>query len=335
MHFRKCRLPVCLLALLAAATPAAAALPDATQAPGAAPELTPEQARVAAVMKAQLEAADRALVAGRLDEAIRLSKQVIAAVGNNKGAVAGYELLASALYQKHDAEGAVAALKKALEIDPASGSALASLGGISLNAGHIDEAKQYLQRALQVTPDLPGAHERLGMVLQQQGDLVGATREYELGLLKTPPGYVGAKLELADLYNRQGRPADAVRLLEPIVRPDSKDKWALALLGTAYLGAGHPNEAMPLLSSAQLFSPDDAGIGLALGTAQRMAGLDSAALDRLQRVVKAMPTSAVARFELTFDEWDTCAAHGDCDPHISDSGWGRCRPPRSPGSSLA
>ena len=31
---------------------------------------------------------------------------------------------------------------------------------------------------------------------------------------------------------------------------------------------------------------------------------------------------AVSRDELTFDEWDTCVAYGDC-PHIDDSGWGR------------
>ena len=36
---------------------------------------------------------------------------------------------------------------------------------------------------------------------------------------------------------------------------------------------------------------------------------------------------AVARFELTFDEWDACAAQGECDPHITDSGWGRGRRP--------
>ena len=36
---------------------------------------------------------------------------------------------------------------------------------------------------------------------------------------------------------------------------------------------------------------------------------------------------AVAKFELTFDEWDACAAHGDCAPHVSDSGWGRGRRP--------
>jgi formylglycine-generating enzyme required for sulfatase activity len=44
------------------------------------------------------------------------------------------------------------------------------------------------------------------------------------------------------------------------------------------------------------------------------------------RVTIAKPF-AVARFELTFDEWDACAAHGDCDPRIVASGWGRGRQP--------
>jgi formylglycine-generating enzyme required for sulfatase activity len=36
---------------------------------------------------------------------------------------------------------------------------------------------------------------------------------------------------------------------------------------------------------------------------------------------------AVAKFDVTFDEWDACAAHGDCDPRIKDSGFGRGRQP--------
>jgi formylglycine-generating enzyme required for sulfatase activity len=36
---------------------------------------------------------------------------------------------------------------------------------------------------------------------------------------------------------------------------------------------------------------------------------------------------AVAVYELTFDEWDTCVAYGDCDSRISDSGFGRGRQP--------
>ena len=36
---------------------------------------------------------------------------------------------------------------------------------------------------------------------------------------------------------------------------------------------------------------------------------------------------AVSKFEVTFDDWDACAAYGDCDPRVSDSGWGRGRQP--------
>ena len=36
---------------------------------------------------------------------------------------------------------------------------------------------------------------------------------------------------------------------------------------------------------------------------------------------------AVAKFELTFDEWDACAAHGDCAQHVGDGVWGRGRRP--------
>jgi formylglycine-generating enzyme required for sulfatase activity len=36
---------------------------------------------------------------------------------------------------------------------------------------------------------------------------------------------------------------------------------------------------------------------------------------------------AVARFEVTFDEWDTCVAYGDCPQGVSDGGFGRGQQP--------
>ena len=43
-------------------------------------------------------------------------------------------------------------------------------------------------------------------------------------------------------------------------------------------------------------------------------------------VTIAMPF-AVSKFAVTFAEWDACAAHGDCIPHVDDHGWGRGRQP--------
>ena len=36
---------------------------------------------------------------------------------------------------------------------------------------------------------------------------------------------------------------------------------------------------------------------------------------------------ALAKFALTFDEWDACAARGGCRSDVSDNGWGRGRRP--------
>ncbi len=36
---------------------------------------------------------------------------------------------------------------------------------------------------------------------------------------------------------------------------------------------------------------------------------------------------AVSKFELTFDEWDACVAHGDCAQGVGDAGWGRGQQP--------
>jgi len=46
-----------------------------------------------------------------------------------------------------------------------------------------------------------------------------------------------------------------------------------------------------------------------------------------QHLVTIAKPFAVSKFELTFDEWDTCVDYGDCPQGITDSGWGRGRQP--------
>ena len=45
--------------------------------------------------------------------------------------------------------------------------------------------------------------------------------------------------------------------------------------------------------------------------------------ERPRHPVQIAKPFAVAKFQLTFNEWDACVANGDCDPHVGDSGWGR------------
>jgi formylglycine-generating enzyme required for sulfatase activity len=58
-----------------------------------------------------------------------------------------------------------------------------------------------------------------------------------------------------------------------------------------------------------------------MGSSAREPGrLDNEAPQHQVTIVRPF---AISKYELTFEDWDTCAGFGDCDPEISDSGWGR------------
>jgi formylglycine-generating enzyme required for sulfatase activity len=50
-------------------------------------------------------------------------------------------------------------------------------------------------------------------------------------------------------------------------------------------------------------------------------------LEQPQHKVKIAKPFAVSKYELTFDEWDTCATYGDCAKDTSDGTWGRGQRP--------
>jgi formylglycine-generating enzyme required for sulfatase activity len=62
-----------------------------------------------------------------------------------------------------------------------------------------------------------------------------------------------------------------------------------------------------------------------MGSPRSERGHDSS--EEPQHKVSLSGPFAVSRFELTFEQWDTCVAYGDCAPGISDSGYGRGRQP--------
>jgi formylglycine-generating enzyme required for sulfatase activity len=57
-----------------------------------------------------------------------------------------------------------------------------------------------------------------------------------------------------------------------------------------------------------------------------MMGASDTNYERPEHRVTFAKPFAISKFELTFDEWDACAAHGDCDPHVGTA-WGRGRRP--------
>jgi len=82
-------------------------------------------------------------------------------------------------FYNQERDQAEKAFKKVLEIDPKNYHALAMLGKIdSFDRAKLDQAQQYLQQAIDESPDHLEAHFDLGRVFAMKGDRQQAMREF-------------------------------------------------------------------------------------------------------------------------------------------------------------
>jgi len=75
---------------------------------------------------------------------------------------------------------AIAAYQKSLELEPGQFMALANLGDVNLQMGRIEEARDCLIRAGDITPNDPKLHNLLGQVYLRLGRRDEALREHEI-----------------------------------------------------------------------------------------------------------------------------------------------------------
>lgn len=179
---------------------------------------------------AELAAVLRLVNAQQIDEA----EAAIRAVTERRPRSApAHEILGTVLALQGDLPEAVLALKKAIELSPEQATAFTKLGDIALALGNGALAKDYFTQAITVQPRERRAHQRLGLLLEREGELETAIHHYEQGIQGTSPAYLGIKLNLAELYVRDGRAADAIDLLSLFLEPDNGAAPSPAVLRTA------------------------------------------------------------------------------------------------------
>lgn len=91
---------------------------------------------------------------------------------------------------------AIAAYKRALEIDPHHVPSLINLGNVYYEMSHFDLARDVYARACTVDPENPRTHFNLGNACDELGDLLGALRSYRTAL-ESWSGYADAHFNLA------------------------------------------------------------------------------------------------------------------------------------------
>lgn len=109
-----------------------------------------------------------------------------------------------------DAKAAEPAFRRALEQNPDDFEANLYLGAILYNRREMEEAKKYLQRAIQLNPKSTMARYETAMWLSTSGQYQDAVQVLEK-LTADDPSWLEPHVELANLYYRLHRPEDGKR----------------------------------------------------------------------------------------------------------------------------
>jgi tetratricopeptide (TPR) repeat protein len=121
-----------------------------------------------------------------------------------------YTLLGTARDKTGDTANAETAFREALKRNPDDFNANLYLGAILYKRRALDEAKPYLNRALQLNPTSSMARYESAMLESTAGQYEAAAQALEK-LVKDDPNWLEPHVELASLYYRLHRPADGAR----------------------------------------------------------------------------------------------------------------------------
>jgi len=121
-----------------------------------------------------------------------------------------YTLNGMALDLVGDATAAVPDFREALRRDPDDFNANMYLGGILLKQRQMEEAKTYLDRAVQLNPASPTARYEMALWNNTSGKYEEAAKDLE-EVVKANPDWLQPHIELANVYYRLHRPADGAK----------------------------------------------------------------------------------------------------------------------------
>jgi tetratricopeptide (TPR) repeat protein len=120
---------------------------------------------------------------------------------------------------------AIAAYKKAVELNPNAAGALVNLGTIHYHLRKFKEAADYYQKAIDVDPRYALAHFNLGNLRDEQGETEKAFEHYGTAL-KLNPDYADAHYNIALLCERTGEFLRATKHWKAYLKVDGSSSWA-------------------------------------------------------------------------------------------------------------
>jgi len=222
---------------------------------------------------------------GKLQEALNyaltLSKQFpnVPLIANLLGAVY------TGLGRKKEA---VAALKKALTIDPGSATTHYNLGIAFKRLDKHNKAITSFEDAIRLKPDHVDAHNNLGAALKHIGQYEKAIHSFEKALL-LKPSYAEAHYHLGTIFIHLGRYDDALTSLQQAIQIKPDFTKAYRNLGIVFMHLDQPRKAADCFIKVLQKNPSDAETHCNLGAAFKNFDQDEKAMASFQAALQLKP----------------------------------------------
>lgn len=220
------------------------------------------------------------------------------------------------------------AYKLHLKANPADAQALANLGAVQARRDNYSAAILSYQKALKAAPSLTPIYLNLGLAYYKSLHWAQARNAFDeflkfqpahrqalqlraLTLLElenyseavksfealTPTADATILIGLATAYTRSNRPAEAQKLLGPLLEQGTSPELQLSL-GQAYLAGGQDDDALAAFYKARALNPNLPSLGLNIGAVLWRQHKRPAAVAELRAELHRFPNSAEALFAL-------------------------------------
>lgn len=164
-------------------------------------------------------------------------------------------LLAGATLEQLKSPEAEQEYKLALSIDPNSADAMTALTNFYTSQRRFPDAENLLRKLVILHPNDPATHIQLGRMLAIAGKNDDAITEMQAGL-KLDPTDKKAQRDLADIYSRAHKFAEAAQIYGALLDNSPNDAGLHSMLGRALLQQKKFGEAQVELTKAVQLKPD-------------------------------------------------------------------------------
>jgi TolB-like protein/Tfp pilus assembly protein PilF len=275
-------------------------------------KLTPEERARLAAMTSVSHIADDDYLKGRyfwnertaeaLSKAIGYFEHAVQEDPNNTLAYAGLADCYAVLPNYSDTPAseaqakAEAAAGKALQIDPTSGEAYATLAALSSSRWDWAEAGKKFQRAIELSPNYATAHQWYAEYLQQIGRIDEAAVELQRAEQLDPLSVVISGM-LAQQFYFQRQYKDAIAQFQKVLAMDPAFPGIHLHIGLIYLATENSHEAIKEFVKERTTSPDDPMLIALLGYAHAMGGQPDEGRKAIRELARLGKRHAVPAFD--------------------------------------